>query len=884
LSLSPFSEKIISFLIIDELIITGIFGFVALGTQSYAEPVELLHDVGNLDFRVDEHAALPFSLSYMGVQQSDKIGGWLDETFFFFDQSQYYHTGSGDIATGGKSVPGGDPAEFAPTGSDVKMSFLENGVVDKSFGTFTKIKDILGQTNDVKIYQTAWSKQNEDWGIVKWTAQNLYDTNLTEVRFGLRYYAAVGGDNGDDKVFWDPTEKVYYISDSGSSTYIGFASADPQTPLNLYWDGSITQLNWDSDIYNSIKASPYVSGSYNDLGCVVGWTDDEAANNGMTLPARKSVTRALIIVGGNSLNDLLAGINNARDFYLPRTLKINEIADEGIPKVEIHIDSASSLDLTNIGLSIDCGNTFWSGGSWDVNPIPPQGYSVWNLAGNDSFNGTQGAILGLYNTTSNEKLDEIAFGQFGIAPDPTNDPAIGSIMRVQHIKWVHSLNGTTFGAKNHPDIEVKFKPQVVLNEIMFNPKAPQYGFIELMYTGSSEIDVLGFSVLANSRKQILTNNILHPNDPYFTIFRNDAPTLFDNLSKSGDNIYLYDNSGNLLDMVGWTNTHQKNRTVKRTPDGGGSYSGFNESSSISAGWRFNSKPTIPLVLAGPIGQFEYAEPKDELWFNLTITNKIKTKELYDIKAQSPPNWQVDVYDKTRVSRITDSDCDGDPDISVNGETYTNLSLKVKIPVIGIFGDYQNITITAQANSDSAIEHSVVMQVRFLPYILPKKSILPSEIYVNGTGYSEEATISLEIVGSGFGIPSYAPQDIVFTVDRSNSMLPSEIDLAKQVISEFVENMSAPDSASVVHFDSEIVLMNPLTSNYIKLQRDIDNIPGVGDLTYMGEALLEALIELNNNGNQGSRQIIILLTDGAWNGELDPTTVAHLKRNCRYYWS
>ena len=65
-----------------------------------AQTVELSHDAGNLDFNVNNHATLPFCMKYNSIQQSDKVGGWLDDTYFFFDQSQYDHTAFGDIATG----------------------------------------------------------------------------------------------------------------------------------------------------------------------------------------------------------------------------------------------------------------------------------------------------------------------------------------------------------------------------------------------------------------------------------------------------------------------------------------------------------------------------------------------------------------------------------------------------------------------------------------------------------------------------------------------------------------------------------------------------------------------------------------------------------------
>jgi hypothetical protein len=122
-----------------------------------------------------------------------------------------------------------------------------------------------------------------------------------------------------------------------------------------------------------------------------------------------------------------------------------------------------------------------------------------------------------------------------------------------------------------------------------------------------------------------------------------------------------------------------------------------------------------------------------------------------------------------------------------------------------------------------------------------------------------------------------PQDVVFVIDRSSSMLPGDIDLAKEAMVEYAENMSNPDSGAVVYFDTDVVLMGSLTSNYNKLINDIESIPGPGDQTYMGEALLEALQELNAHGDADHSHVIILLTDGGWNGNLSPETVAYWAR-------
>jgi hypothetical protein len=638
------------------------------------------------------------------------------------------------------------------------------------------------------------------------------------------------------------------------------------------------------DIYNAITSSPYISGFHNDLGCVVGWTDDLVANNGLTLPAKESITRALIMAGATSFTELMEVINTARAFYLPRALVISEIADEGIPRVEIQNTASASQDLTNIKLSVNGGATYWSGGTWDANPIPPDGFSVWTLNGNDEFDGTEGDTISLYNVSTGMRLDEVAFGQKGVAPDPIDHASYGSISRVKINDWVHSLEGMTFGQQNSNNNDIKREPEVVLNEVMFNPSLPENGFIEVMYIGTSSIDLNGFAIITDGIMFITGSYVLDPDDPYYVVFRDDAPQLFDSghLSQSADNVYLYDNEGFLLDMVGWDSAHQLDKTVKRVPDGIGTYQGYNDLKSISAGWAFNSEPTIPFLQISPVNQHEFGGFGDVIWYPLTINNKMESQELTDIHSESLPEWLVEIYESDMQTKLTDSDSDGVPDIMIDALSYVDISVKITIQQTELTGDYCNTIITAKANSNSAIQSSAILQTRFYPYLLPQKSITPTQINILGTGYNEEATIVLNVTGRGFGVEKTLPQDVVLIIDRSNSMLPGDIDFAKQIATEYVENMSTQDRGAVIHFDTNVVLMSALTSNHNRLKNDIQNIPGPGELTFMGEALLEALQELNTNGLATNSHVIILFTDGGWNGDIDPESVAHWARENRTF--
>ena len=98
-TLSISMKRLLSIFIIATLVLSSMFGLIIRKTPlTSAQTVELSHDAGNLDFNVNNHATFPFCMKYNNIQQSDTVGGWLDDTFFFFDQSQYDHTSFGDIA------------------------------------------------------------------------------------------------------------------------------------------------------------------------------------------------------------------------------------------------------------------------------------------------------------------------------------------------------------------------------------------------------------------------------------------------------------------------------------------------------------------------------------------------------------------------------------------------------------------------------------------------------------------------------------------------------------------------------------------------------------------------------------------------------------------
>lgn len=882
-------SKVLSIVIVVMMCLSGMFMLISSNTT--APTVTLSHDAGNLYFRVDNHATVNHFMRYNGVIQSDDSGSSYDYTHFFFDQANYEHKNFlKDIATGGYAASPTSPDEYDTTAMDVPLSLLENdaisGTIDKSYGSFTKVKDINGQANDTRLFQTAWSKQGEDWGIIQWRILNLYPTDLTEVRFGLKFDACINSDDGDDTDNWDAAESIFYFNDTGSSTHIGFASADPGTPINLYVGKYSVNLRVDAQIYDSISGNDPcgTSGTTTDLSCVVGWTDDSVANNGLVIPAGQSTTRTLIMAGGNSYSELVTAIDRARQFYLSQMLTITEISDEGTPRVEIYNEGTISLDLTNFRLSVDGGATYWTGGFWNPTVLPGQGYSVWTLGGTDAFDSTEGDTIGLYDT-GDILYDEVPFGQEGVAPDPINDASIGSISRIYNDEgyteeWVHSLHGMTFNSANS-ELPIDTSPNVVLNEVMFNPAAPEFAFIEIMYIGDTSINIQDYYLICDYVSQFMGLWILDNSDRYAIMWESDAPLLFQNMDPGGDNVYLYHSSGALMDMVGWNTPHQVNKTMTRVPDGFGTYQGFNNVTSEAAGWVFDQIPTMPLVNIYPKDQFEYGNVGGEVWFFLNIVNKQSFGDLFDIINASLLNgWQVEIYLDDMTTMLTDTDGDGYPDIWIAPGGSVEITIKVTIPNVLPLPDFEDTIITAISDGNSAISDSAVLQTRVYPYILPEKIVNPSTVYVKGTGpgYEEEATVTLTLTGAGYPTTEKMPQDVIFLIDISGSMAAEDIQMAQRGAIEYVNQLEEPDRAAVMYFTGQAQGMppcynpffwceHPLTTDYDAVRMDLERPMFPDQNTWIASAINGSVNEFLRNGDPSHLWVVVLLSDG---GNNDPS--------------
>jgi hypothetical protein len=475
---------------------------------------------------------------------------------------------------------------------------IDDGTTEKSIASFQNT-GTTQDANDLLINQTAWTVKNKDWAILQWTLVNLKGVDITGVVIGLEVPLSqvgagygLGGDSGDDIDGYDAVNDIYWAQDDGG------------------WENE----TW---LYERLHEPNSV------VGANSGNRTSTVGYNGITIPTGSSRTFSLVIAINNTLGDMISAVKDAQNYYNTQIsgFHITEISDasSAIQQVEVFNFGAKNVDMAAEGyfLSQDNGVSQLNG-NWDKNPLPGYEYGIFTLSAGNI--GPEGDTIGLYRDMGGGNtvlLDVIAFGFEGLAPDPLTgestarryDPAI----TVYTDEWTRNASsGPTWGAQNDV-MTINQNPQVVLNEVMFNPGNPQLGFIELIYKGGGSVDLQGYKIICDSEYKIQSSLILNPSNQYFTFVYADDPAFFTQMDPSVDNIYLYDNLGRLLDMVGWSSPHLQGMSVSRTPDGTGTFTGYDDPTSIACGWVFDN-PLEVLITEfsdddSPIAQIEVFNPR-----------------------------------------------------------------------------------------------------------------------------------------------------------------------------------------------------------------------------------------------------------------------------------
>ncbi|UCE37778.1 MAG: VWA domain-containing protein [Thermoplasmata archaeon] len=543
-------------------------------------------------------------------------------------------------------------------------------------------------------------------------------------------------------------------------------------------------------------------------------------------------------------------------------LIITEIVDSGGDEyIEVFNRGKLPAYLLDYGITLDRGSSYLNSGDWATPMVMPGGYTYYSIpSGMDELND-QGETIYIVNTSTTQELitDQLSYGQNGWVPDPIPGESVARYWDGGGYADIWARDPfSTIGSQNDAPGEVSPK-YVVLNEVLYNPTYPSDGFIELIYVGEEgdpNVDVLNWLLVVGDSVIPIPSGtystILNPSNPFYIIDAVMIPGLFGSIDVNGDNIYLYTDSGEFVDEVGWNLPHIPDTSMSRVPDGFGislngkpfGLMGYDDLSSIAAGWVFERLPTIPYILVGPDSEGRNF-PGEYANINLTVENRQFVGDLIEIFNFTENGFFVEIYDATNTIKLSDSDGDGTPDLWLDGQNSINITIRVHIPETFPIPDENNVTIYIQSDTNEFIGDFAFLKVILYPYLEPQKSIAPSSIFVEGTGYGEEAQIRLGIKGSGSVIPGVMRNaaDIVFVVDDTGSM-GDDIDQVKEdidyIVDRILENITSVRFGLVTYKDkNDIDYDVPLTFDVDEFKQGVWDMVAEGGGDYE-EAVKDAL--------------------------------------------
>jgi hypothetical protein len=546
-------------------------------------------------------------------------------------------------------------------------------------------------------------------------------------------------------------------------------------------------------------------------------------------------------------------------FNCPLEVQITEISDSGSSQAQIEVYNPKYLSVDFQPAFTFETRTGPINGDWGYNPATAGEYVVFNVTTPGGLD-LQGDTVTLYQ--NGYFVEEISYGQMGLVPDPLPDESVQRCFDGKNYtdNWTRNIStGTNFGAQNDVPLPA-YRTPMVLNEVFFNPINVNDHFIELYYFNATVIDISGYKLVCNSEYIFPQGTQLTVDHKFSYLLFNEDNLFFQKMDIQGDNVYLYNENGSLVDMFGWSSPHTQDKTACRIPDGFGLRDGYEDISSVLAGWQFDQDPTLQMVKIGPDLE-QFAHKNTTVTYVLRLENRHDGDDLIELNIfTSPWGFIVNLYDHNG-DPITDSNGNGMPDIYLSAHWQFMIIVNITVLNIDPLTKMERTVITAISTINSIFRDNVTLTTRVYPYIIVNKSVSPKVINILGTGYGEEATITLNASGCGYSILKKLAQDVVFCMDSSWSMAFFDTGAyRKNGAKLYVDSMSLWDRGAVVDFDEYAVLLHNLSTDYEQIKNDIDTIDSWGNTEY-GRGLRTSIDELLANGNPEHVWIIILLSDG-----------------------
>jgi hypothetical protein len=182
-------------------------------------------------------------------------------------------------------------------------------------------------------------------------------------------------------------------------------------------------------------------------------------------------------------------------------------------------------------------------------------------------------------------------------------------------------------------------------------------------------------------------------------------------------------------MVGWNSQHTIGRTICRVPDGDGTRDGYDDVSSIAAGWQFDQVPSISLLLISPdLEQDGYSGQNTT--YGLKITNIQDNDDVVDISNISGPwGWEVLILYQNGTP-LSDSNGNGLPDILVPARGSVAVIVVVMVPTNALPGDNETTIITIQSTFNPMLTDNATLITTVRISLPPLQTVtFPVDSYV-----------------------------------------------------------------------------------------------------------------------------------------------------------
>jgi hypothetical protein len=413
-------------------------------------------------------------------------------------------------------------------------------------------------------------------------------------------------------------------------------------------------------------------------------------------------------------------------FNTPLEVLITELSDDSgasLASIEIYNPIYPTIDFSAGGYTLQNSLSTTLSGLWTIPTADTGQHAQFDLmaAGLDSDSD----IIKLFQNGIH--VESAAYGIYGNIPDPLPDESVQRYFDGAEYTDYWGRNWTTgpnFGSQNNipaPNLTA----QVKLNEVMFHPNIPSDGFVEVIRRYGESINITDYKIVCD-KEFVIPETMLDRDRSNYYLFEIIDSQFFLDMQSTGDNVYLYDANGSFLDMVGWSSQHTQGMTVSRVPDGSGTRDGYDDTSSIAAGWQFDRTATVNLIDIDNQDNeksTKYGEWEEYILFNLTISNFQLTSDLINILNSSIHGFPVEIYNENMTQKISQ--------IFIEPDGTENITVKVILPDTIPFIAWDNVTVEIQSSNSDLIMDQILLTAKVISFVYPEKFISPSEIYKEG---------------------------------------------------------------------------------------------------------------------------------------------------------